>query len=198
SLAGEPGPFATILNYAVSRGSFARSRIPAQVSFQITTNGGANFETDEREVTLEGRGWVDVDTIAIAGRSELPTVDWVGLDRWRMTVSLAPGVNRLDLIAFDPHSEVVGSDSIQVTSTAEPVEGSFVRGDANVDGSVDLSDAISILLGLFADGDIPCADAADVDDSERIDITDPITLLDYLFRGGSSPPAPFPFPGVDE
>ena len=42
----------------------------------------------------------------------------------------------------------------------------FVRGDANVDGAVDVSDGIATLDGLFQSGDeLPCGDAADANDS---------------------------------
>ena len=68
----------------------------------------------------------------------------------------------------------------------------FRHGDANSDGSVDVSDAVYLLLWLFNNGDDPlCLDAADPDDSGDINLTDPIFVLDFLFRGGPSPPPPF-------
>jgi hypothetical protein len=75
----------------------------------------------------------------------------------------------------------------------------FVRGDANDDGSVDLTDAVVILELLFSGGrSIRCMHAADVDDSGAVQITDPIYLLMYLFRGGEEPVAPFREAGTDE
>ncbi len=79
-----------------------------------------------------------------------------------------------------------------------PVEGGFVRGDANTDGGIDLSDAVTILLHLFTAGEsLRCAKSADINDSGDLNLTDPIVLLDYLFRGGGTPPAPFPTCGED-
>ncbi len=75
--------------------------------------------------------------------------------------------------------------------------GGFVRGDANVSGVVDLSDAIYILQTLFGGFPELCADAADVDDDGEVVITDPIYLLGGLFTGGPLPPAPYPDPGTD-
>jgi hypothetical protein len=76
----------------------------------------------------------------------------------------------------------------------------FVRGDSNADGRVDISDAIDILNWLFiARPDLACRMSADVDGSggrSGISITDPIVLLDYLFRGGTQPAAPFPACGT--
>ena len=70
----------------------------------------------------------------------------------------------------------------------------YIRGDANQDGSIDISDASTILEFLFAQQIefVVCADAHDVDDSNQIDISDPIYLLRHLFLGGSEPPRPYP------
>lgn len=69
----------------------------------------------------------------------------------------------------------------------------FLRGDANNDCGVDLTDAVFTLNWLFQGGTTPaCFDAADTDDSGGIDLTDPIALLNYLFTGGIAPRAPGP------
>ncbi|MBM3789545.1 MAG: DUF1565 domain-containing protein [Acidobacteria bacterium] len=74
----------------------------------------------------------------------------------------------------------------------------FIRGDANRDLRLDLSDPINILTYLFADSDTPaCLDVYDVNDDGELDIGDPIGLLNYLFAGSSAPMAPFPFAGKD-
>jgi hypothetical protein len=44
---------------------------------------------------------------------------------------------------------------------------------------------------------VPCADAADADDSGAIDLADAIHLLSALFLGGPAPAAPFPACGTD-
>ncbi len=74
----------------------------------------------------------------------------------------------------------------------------FVRGDANADNSLDISDATAILAHMFlGDNVVPCPDAADINDSGDLDVTDAIYLLDYLFLGGLAPPPPFPVAGTD-
>ncbi len=81
-------------------------------------------------------------------------------------------------------------------STEPPPE--FIRGDANVSGQVTPPDALRILRKLFFDiGSLPCRDAADVNDDGLLDLSDPITILAFLFTGGLPPPPPFPFPGID-
>jgi VCBS repeat protein len=69
----------------------------------------------------------------------------------------------------------------------------FHRGDFNVDGEVDISDAIQLLGYLFL-GEPPstCLESGDVDDSEDLDISDPIRLMNFLFLGGPRLPDPGP------
>jgi hypothetical protein len=70
---------------------------------------------------------------------------------------------------------------------------SFMRGDVNLDGRVDISDPIRLLgfqfLGVAS---IPCLDAADANDDGRLigEVTDAIFLLNYLFRSGPTTPPP--------
>jgi len=73
----------------------------------------------------------------------------------------------------------------------------FLRGDANGDGTLDLSDAVATLRYLFQGGAVACADAADSNDDNVLDITDPIYLLLFLFASGLQPADPYPDPGTD-
>ena len=69
----------------------------------------------------------------------------------------------------------------------------FIRGNANDDLSVDISDPVQILNYLFVGGLQPlCLDAADGNDDDRVDISDPVQILNYLFVGGPPPPDPGP------
>jgi hypothetical protein len=75
---------------------------------------------------------------------------------------------------------------------------SFVRGDANADSKVDISDAVKILGFLFLGEAAPrCFDAADSDDNGKLDLSDAISLLYHLFQGAAPPPPPYPEAGTD-
>ena len=75
---------------------------------------------------------------------------------------------------------------------------SFVRGDANADGRIEITNAIVILTHLFLGGTQPrCLDALDVNDTGSLDITDAIYLLGHLFLGTKAPPPPYPGEGED-
>jgi uncharacterized repeat protein (TIGR01451 family) len=70
----------------------------------------------------------------------------------------------------------------------------FRRGDANDDGSANLSDALNILNHLFSGADAPgCIDAADANDDGAMNITDPLAILNFLFLGTGELPAPGPY-----
>ena len=74
---------------------------------------------------------------------------------------------------------------------------SFIRGDRNGDGGIDIADAIGILGFLFSGETATCLDALDSNDDGSVNIADGIYLLDFLFSGGTPPPAPHPNAGVD-
>jgi hypothetical protein len=74
----------------------------------------------------------------------------------------------------------------------------FLRGDSNLDGKVDLSDAQATLSYLFLSAESPrCLDAADADDNGGVNIADPIATLQHLFQGGPAIPEPSEAPGTD-
>jgi hypothetical protein len=70
----------------------------------------------------------------------------------------------------------------------------FRRGDANVDGAVNIADPIFILQWLFAGGPDPlCKDGADANDDGAMNISDPIYILQWQFVDGPDIPPPGPY-----
>ncbi len=91
------------------------TRYPS-VDFSITTGGGGELEVAQAEITLEGEGWIDVHSIA---RDDQPLeIQWLDGSTWQVTVPLEPGPNTVTLVASDGQGEVVGADTVLVTSTA--------------------------------------------------------------------------------
>ena len=77
-------------------------------------------------------------------------------------------------------------------------EPTFIRGDADSSGEVDISDALLTLVALFIGGEeFGCEKAADTNDDSLIDISDSIVSLGFLFLGTTPPAPPFPDPGQD-
>ncbi|MCA8959374.1 MAG: right-handed parallel beta-helix repeat-containing protein [Planctomycetes bacterium] len=74
---------------------------------------------------------------------------------------------------------------------------SFVRGDGNDDGAVDIGDPVHALSYLFMGEDASCLDAHDSNDDGAVDIGDPVYTLGHLFSGGPAPLLPYPDCGSD-
>jgi len=74
----------------------------------------------------------------------------------------------------------------------------FIRGDANGDGVLDISDPTLTLGYLFLGGRRPsCYDAADANDDGRLDNSDPVATLYALFIDERQLPAPSGTDGED-
>ena len=72
-----------------------------------------------------------------------------------------------------------------------PPTPTFVRGDSDDNGILNLTDAIFNLNYLFVGGSQPgCFDASDADNNGSLQLTDGIFILNYLFLGGRAPPEP--------
>ncbi len=96
---------------------------------------------------------------------------------------------------FEETAIVSGISTSQVFEVS--VDHGFVRGDSNIDGDIDVSDAIFTLGYLFTPGSATpdCEASADANDDGALDIADAVHLLGYLFIPGSPPP-PAPFGGA--
>ena len=78
------------------------------------------------------------------------------------------------------------------------LEVTFIRGNANGDATVDISDGIAILNWLFLGTfDTTCLDALDANDSGDIDLSDASFTFNFLFMTGDPFPEPYPLPGAD-
>ncbi|MCZ6794563.1 MAG: hypothetical protein O7J95_13220 [Planctomycetota bacterium] len=111
----------------------------------------------------------------------------VGIVGFTLRVSRFTGEFEIDELRM-------GTSWESVTTVVEP-EVRFVRGDADSDGTINLTDGIVILNFLFLGAESPaCMDAADADDDggERPQITDAIVLFTWLFLGGVAPSPPSP------
>jgi hypothetical protein len=77
--------------------------------------------------------------------------------------------------------------------------GQFRRGDCNIDGLLNIADAIFGLGALFPPGggtpnDPQCDDSCDANDDGGVNIADMITILGNLFPPGGGPPTVIPPP----
>lgn len=171
---GEGDPFVTPLGNAAVR---------VEPDRLVVTVWSAN----EGEVLVSGEAGVlqeiGVIQFHLADFATFPPIDWraqavVGVDPVRATVVTVDGRD---------HQPNFFAGS-----------GAFVRGDANDDAQIDISDTVFVLNYLFVAGDVPpCLDAADLNNDGMVDISDTVYLLNFLFIFGPAIPSPSPACGFD-
>jgi hypothetical protein len=124
----------------------------------------------------------------------------------------APSVNTGEVVGISstetgpfgtPVSYLIGGDNGVIYMFSGDLTGTgseFIRGELNMDGTRNLVDVTVLLLNLFGQAQTPstCIDASDINDDGLVNIADAISLLEYLFEGGSVPPAPSSSCGPDD
>jgi len=110
--------YTSSLGYVTQRGNYILSRLPSQIPFTITSNGGNNFDYEGATVTLSGDAWINAKEIIIAGTPSPLPLTWIDANTWEVQVPLLPGANPLTLTALDYQGEPTGADTITVTNTS--------------------------------------------------------------------------------
>lgn len=91
-----------------------------------------------------------------------------------------------------------GDDCVRSEQADLSTFNSFIRGDANRDGAVNIADSQSMLGYLFLGSSIDsCEDSFDANDDGHRNIADVMFGLSHLFLGGAPFSAPFPESGQD-
>ncbi|MEM7234487.1 MAG: peroxidase family protein, partial [Planctomycetota bacterium] len=124
-------------------------------------------------------------------------------DRFWYRRTLPPSLQRLveeqtlaDIIRRNTSiDDEISDDVFRVVGATGGV--SFVRGDCNSDGWIDLADALRTLEVLFDAGSTACLSGCDTDDSGMLTVGDAIQLLSGMFMGGPPPASPYPSCGLD-
>jgi hypothetical protein len=82
--------------------------------------------------------------------------------------------------------------------SAELPADTFIRGDSNLDRTIDITDAVSLLGCLYlGQACASCEDASDANDDGSLDLSDAVYTLAFAFLGGAAPRPPHPAPGPD-
>lgn len=107
---------------------------------------------------------------------------------------------RLPLLLYLPVAFLLLWPVFPGGASVRGAETAFLRGDADANGSLSLSDAARTLSYLFQGAlarPVTCVEALDADDSGSVSVTDAVYSLLHLFSGGRPPPAPYPACGLD-
>jgi hypothetical protein len=110
--------YSSDLTFIGQRAAYVLSQLPPQIAYSITsaTNQTVNTPT----ISLTGKGWVNVHQIFVQGSTVPLVVNWSGtnLDTWTANVPVYTGANHLTLLAYDFEGNLIGTQTIDVTSTA--------------------------------------------------------------------------------
>ncbi len=131
---------------------------------------------------------IDIDTIPTAAASTISEVYFEDGVHGPIPISNVVTVNLQSFIALTVPGQITLESATSST---------FRRGDSNLDGVLDLADAIFDLSYQMAGGPAMCLSAHDADNDGNIDLEDSIFCLTFMFLGGPLLPAPYPSCGVD-
>jgi hypothetical protein len=85
--------------------------------------------------------------------------------------------------SYPTYQDWIGGEIEAVVTTI-----TYVCGDANRDGGVDIADVVYLINYLFVAGSAPIPQAAgDANHDFRVDIADAVYMINYLFTGGPPP-----------
>lgn len=165
-----------------------------------TVNGGN--PPDFFELNLHSNAWSMGVVVSLTGQFVLPAGTDLEIGE-AVYSGLADGawpVCTCDLTGQIPSTTVIVYSGASIapppacgTVTVDTSLNEFRRGDANLDGAIDVADPVFILGYLFVSGPAPaCREAADVDSDDAETIGDAIYLLGHLFDEGPPPAAPYP------
>jgi hypothetical protein len=127
------------------------------------------------------------------------TADFVHLGDGATLRIIAPSCARGGYAPVEVRS-AAGSSRVEEGFFYERAAALWIRGDANGDGRVDISDAVAVLGQLFSGraASPACGAALDANADGRIDIADAVAILRFLFQGSTSMPPPFREPAPCE
>jgi PKD repeat protein len=100
-------------------------------------------------------------------------------------LSVGTEISNSAWIRFDYNPWLGAPEAGPIVRTILP---SYICGDANADGSVDISDVVYLIAYIFSGGSGPePLDAGDANCDSSVDISDVVYLIAYIFSGGLEP-----------
>jgi agmatine/peptidylarginine deiminase len=127
----------------------------------------------------------------VDGDDSVHQITYIGYPAW-MTV------RHDSLVGVAPDSSFITGFTVRVSdeiTAAEQPVGVWVYlcGDADRNGMVNISDAVSLISYIFSGGPAPDPlSAGDGDCNDMVNITDAVYLISYIFSGGAQPCATCP------
>lgn len=170
----------------------AESRIPPRGYLVIFLDGGTEEEGDYH-AEIELTPGAQIQLVLNKGS------DFFTFDGSELGPDLSAGRYPEDNAQIDVLSEPTpGAPNEPAGAAASPLEAKFVRGDANEDRRVNVTDMNRVLQVLFRAHPGPsCEDRLDANDDGEIDVGDALCIGNTLFLPGPSFLPPYPEEGTD-
>ena len=161
----------------------------------LTVNGGQPPSFVCVQI-LPGEGWDVGVFIDFFGMNSLPPgtgyelhiATYVGLAQGSSDVCYCDTLGTVPVVTHLFTPEGMSIDPTTRCGTLDVVA-TYTRGDCNVDGSYNISDAVAALDILFGGVPAECEAACDADADGNLNLADPIYILCNLFVGGPNPPS---------
>ncbi len=170
-------------------------RLRQQDGTQLNLDRATFLMDSDAWVHLAYRGDGQIFEVVVNGESGVgPAFDYDGTLEIHDTVFIGKqGTEswggRID--DFRVYRRALTDEEIATIMTGEPPAPKFLRGDADGNGMLQITDAIATLNFLFVGNFTPtCMDALDWTDDGGVEITDAVASLDHQFSTGDPSPAP--------
>ena len=189
-------------NLAGSHDTVVRRIRPfVEAPLRLLTSDGQELTEDVHatgpEVTLQGEAPVTMTSLILqeeGGQGVAFEPTFTSATEWSVNLAIGPGTTVFQILGFHRTGALIGTTSVTVVV---PEGNEFIRGDVDGNAKFNIRDPVGTLAALFRDGPLPCPDASDVNDDGRVDITDVLGSLEFIFVRGAPPPPPFPAAGLD-
>ncbi|MFH2056001.1 MAG: dockerin type I repeat-containing protein, partial [bacterium] len=149
--------------------------------FQVVNTG---VQPDDFDLAASDLlGW-NLGTVPSSVHLEAGETDTVGVNAYCAPGTTGGVLNWVTLSATATSAiGVADQDSCQVKVFLQ-------RGDADNDGSINITDAVYIIAYIFSSGPapLPVDLAGDADCDDITNIADAVAIIDYIFSGGEYPP----------
>ena len=148
------------VTYIEDRANYVSDQLESlapQVPFTVTASSPLDVGA-QSTVTLEGTGWINVREIRLGGGTQPLEIDWrvdtdsAYADTWELTIPVATGTNSYTLEAYDYQGLLIGTSSIDVSSSMpNPVADALRIVELNYHPAPPTVDELAVMPSLVDD-----------------------------------------------
>ena len=154
-----------------------------------SNTAGSAPSADSMEIWIsndDGGSWVKVETV---GPIDQAGGGWYTSDVWAGDYVTPTAQMKMKFDASDLGSgSVVEAAVDEFSVTTYECEGAYLCGDADGNGFVNITDAVTLVAFIFGSGAAPDPmESGDFDCDELVNISDAVAIIAYIFSNGPAP-----------